>query len=72
MPGNRHIAINGLSHHLKVEGEDEDEEDINNFINSQLNYIKILVLKLEKQKDEIFKSRYSFKYQQITYYLSIL
>ena len=32
MPGNRHIATDGLSHHLKVKGEDEDEEDINNFI----------------------------------------
>ena len=34
VPGNRHTAADGLSCHPKIEEEDENEEDINNFINS--------------------------------------
>ena len=63
MPGNRHIAANNLSHHPKIEEENENKKNINNFINSQLNYIKISVLELKKQKDGIFKLEYSLKYQ---------
>ena len=62
MPGNRHIAADGLSHHPKVEGEDENEKNINNFINSQLNCIRISVLKLKKQENRILKSKYFLKY----------
>ena len=62
MPGNRYIATDGLSHRLKVKEENENEKNINNFINSQLNYVKISVLKLEKQKDGILKSKYSLKH----------
>ena len=58
MSGNRHTAVNDLSHHLKVEEENENEKNINNFINSQLNCVKISVSKLKKQKDEILKLRY--------------
>ena len=58
MPGNRHITANSLSHHPKIEGEDENEEDIDNFIDSQLNCIRISVLELEEQKDEILKLKY--------------
>ena len=60
--GNRHTAVDGLSCRPKVEEEDEDEEDINDFINSQLNYIRISVLELEKQEDEILKLRYFLKH----------
>ena len=62
MPGNRHTAADGLSHRLKVEGEDEDEKNINDFINSQLNYVRISVSKLKKQKDGILELEYSLKY----------
>ena len=72
MPGNRHTAVNNLSYHSKVEGEDENEENINDFINSQLNCVRISVLELKKQKDGILKPGYSLEYQQIAYYLLML
>ena len=60
--GNRHITANDLSHRPKIKKEDEDEKNINDFINSQLDCIKISISKLEKQEDEILKPEYSFKY----------
>ena len=60
--GNRHIAMNNLSHHSKVEEEDENKENINNFINSQLNYVRISVSELEEQKDGILEPGYSLEY----------
>ena len=62
MPGNRHIATNDLSCYLKVKKENKNKENIDNFINSQLNCVKISVLKLKKQKDGILKLRYFFKH----------
>ena len=63
MPGNRHTAINGLSCRLKVEGEDKNKKNIDDFINSQLNCVRISVLKLEKQEDGILKLEYSLEHQ---------
>ena len=62
VPGNRHITADDLSHRPKIKKEDEDEKNINDFINSQLDCIKISISKLEKQEDKILKSKYSFKY----------
>ena len=61
--------MNRLSHQSKVNDEDKKKKDINNFINSQLNIIRISNLKLDELKSEILKSEYSFKHQQIAYYL---
>ena len=33
VPGNRYTVTNNLSHHLKIKKEDENEKNINNFIN---------------------------------------
>src|SRR5438034_7252815 len=46
-------------------------EDINEFINSELNVIKVLILETEKKLD-VLKSEYSCESQQITYFLSTL
>ena len=72
VPGNRHTAADGLSRRPKVEGEDEDEEDIDDFIDSQLNCVRISVSELEEQEDGILETGYSLEHRQIAYYLSML
>ena len=61
----RHTAINELSRQSKIEKEKNNTEDFNEFIDSELNVVKILVLKAEK-KINILKSEYSHESQQIT------
>ena len=50
----------------------KEKKNIDDFINFQLNIIRILNLKLDKLKSEILKSEYFFEHQQITYYLTLL
>ena len=69
---NKHIAADELSCWLKIENKNKKEKHINNFINFQLNIVRILNLKLNKLKDNVFESEYFFKHQQITYYLMSL
>ncbi len=70
--GNRHTVIDELSHQSKIEEEDEEKKDIENFINSQLNCVKISVLELDETENEILEPEYSLKHQQIVYYLTLL
>ena len=72
VPGNKHTAADGLSHQPKIEDEDEKEKNINDFIDSQLNIVRISNSELDELKSEILKSEYSLKHQQITYYLTLL
>ena len=48
-----------------------DIEDIDEFIDSELNIVKVLTLEIEKKLD-ILKSEYLHESQQITYFLSTL
>ena len=48
-----------------------DTENINEFIDSELNVVKVFTLETEKKLD-ILKSEYSYENQQIMYFLSIL
>ena len=48
-----------------------DTEDINEFIDSELNVVKVLTLETEKKLD-VLKSEYSYESQQIMYFLSTL
>src|SRR5438034_6039650 len=66
VPGSCHTATNGLSRRLKVEEENKNKEDINNFINSKLNIIKVLTSKVEDRTENILKPEYSKEYQRIT------
>ncbi len=59
---NRHTATDGLSHQPKIEGEDEEKKDIKNFINSQLNCVKISASELDETENEIFESEYFLKH----------
>ena len=72
MSENKHTAADKLSCQLKIEDENKKKKNINDFIDSQLNIIRISNLKLNELKNEILKSEYSFKHQQITYYLILL
>ena len=65
VPGSCHTAANGLSRRPKVEEEDENKEDINNFINSELNMVKVLTSKVEDRTENILKSEYNKEYQRI-------
>ena len=48
-----------------------DTEDINEFIDSELNVVKVLILETEKKLD-VLKSEYLCESQQITYFLLTL
>src|SRR5205085_3663342 len=72
MSENKHTAVNELSCQLKIEDKNKKKKNINDFIDSQLNIIRISNSKLDKLKNKILESEYSFKYQQITYYLMLL
>ena len=72
MSENKHTVTNELSHQLKIENKNEKEKNINNFINSQLNIIRISNLKLDKLKNEVLESEYFFEHQQIANYLTSL
>ena len=69
---NKHTVINKLSYQSKIENKNKKEKNINNFIDFQLNIVRILNLKLNKLKNEILKSEYSLEHQQITYYFTSL
>ena len=72
MPGNKHTAVNELSCQLKIKNENKKEKNIDDFIDSQLNIVRILNSELDELKNEILKSEYSFEHQQIAYYLMLL
>ena len=67
----RHTVVNRLSRWSKVEREVNDTEDIDKFIDTKLNVIRILTLEAEK-KVNILKSEYSHESQQIAYFLLIM
>ena len=67
----RHTAADELSRQLKVEKEKNDIEDLDEFIDSELNVVKVLVLKAEKKVD-ILKLKYLCESQQIVYFLSLM
>ena len=56
---------------MKIEREKNNTENLDKFINFELNVVKVLVLKAEKKID-ILKSEYLHENQQITYFLSIM
>ena len=45
----RHTAADELSRWLKVERETNDIENINKFIDAELNVVRILILEVEKK-----------------------
>src|SRR5438034_11673138 len=62
MSGSCHTATDELSRRPKVEEKSKNEEDINNFINSKLNIIKVLISKVEDRIKNILKPEYNKEY----------
>ena len=53
------MTADGLSWRSKIESEIMNEKDIDDFINSQLNIICVLTLKISDNNGDIFESEYS-------------
>ena len=68
----KHKAADELSWRSKIERESEDDENIDDFIDAQLNAVTVSMLTAENSCEEILNSEYSSEHQQITYYLIIL
>ena len=68
----KHKAADELSWRSKIERESEDDENINDFIDMQLNAVTVLALTAENFSKEILNFKYSSEHQQITYYLTTL
>ena len=62
MSENKHTAVNELSCQLKIEDKNKKKKNINDFIDSQLNIVRISNSELDKLKNEILESEYSFKH----------
>ena len=52
-----------------MEGEGEDEEDIDDFIDSELNVVKVLTSEVEDGTENILEPEYSEEHQRIARYL---
>ena len=70
IPGNKHTATDELSWRSKIEDEIVDEEDIDDFIDSQLNMIHVSTLEIGNNNDNVLEPGYSQAHQQIAYYLT--
>ena len=69
---NKHTVTNELSCQLKIEDENKKEKNIDDFIDFQLNIVRISNLKLNELKNKILESEYFLEHQQNTYYLTSL
>ena len=72
MPENKHTVTDRLSCQSKIEDKNKKKKNIDDFIDSQLNIVRISNSELDKLKNGILKSEYSLEYQQIAYYLMSL
>ena len=68
----KHKAADELSQKSKIEKESENDENIDNFIDMQLNIVTMFVLTAENSCEEILNAEYSSEHQQIVYYLTTL
>ena len=68
----KHKAADELSRRSKIKKESENDENIDDFIDMQLNIVTVFTLTAENSCEEILNAEYSSEHQQITYYLIIL
>ena len=68
----KHKAADELLQKSKIKRKFENDENIDNFINTQLNIVTIFTLTAENSCEEILNAEYSSEHQQIMYYLTIL
>src|SRR5437773_8398205 len=68
----KHKAADELSQRSKIKKESENDENINDFIDTQLNIMTMSALTAENSCEEILNAEYSSEHQQIAYYLTTL
>ena len=68
----KHKAADELLQKSKIKRKFENDENIDNFINTQLNIVTIFTLTAENSCEEILNAEYSSEHQWIAYYLTIL
>ena len=56
----------------KIERESEDDENIDDFIDMQLNVVTVSTLTASDSSKKILNFKYSSEHQQIVYYLTTL
>ena len=59
----KHKAADELSRKSKIKKESEDDENINDFINIQLNIVIMFTLTTENLHEEILNTEYSSEHQ---------
>jgi len=72
VPGTKHTAADGLSRRPRVEGEDENEEDIEDFIDAQLNCVRVGPIQAEDTLVSYLEPEYSPQHQLVAEYLMTL
>ena len=55
-----------------MKDETDEEEDINDWINTELNIVQISVLQVDNLENPVLKSEYLIKYYKITFFLILL
>ena len=68
----KHTAADELSWQPKMKDETDEEEDINDSINTELNIVQISVLQVDNLENPVLKSEYLIKYYKITFFLTLL
>ena len=58
----KYIIINRLSQKFKIKKKHKNEKNINNFINFQLNIVRILILKSISSLKALLEFEYTSKY----------
>jgi hypothetical protein len=73
VPGSKHTAADGLLRRPKVEGEDENEQDVDDFIDAELNSVKVCMAEIDDDNEEdVLGPGYSKQSQRIARFLTTL
>jgi len=59
----KHKTADELSQRSKIKKKSENNENINNFINAQLNAVTVSALTAENSSEEILNLKYSSEHQ---------
>jgi len=72
VPGKKHTAADGLSRRPQGEGETEDEEDIDDWLDTELGVVRVATSEIEEEEGNILEPGYSEEHQKIAWYLATL
>ena len=72
VPEKKHTVMNELSHYSQEKEEIKDKEDIDNWLDTELDVVQVTTSEIEEEKSNILEFRYSEKHQKIAWYLTTL